>query len=425
MVNLIFSASASTASFLSRQREFFVRDDGNDISVVQQLSPSLHRLRLAWRSLKMVCPQFKWMIIDYRNLSIFFALKWWVYPHFGHIHMQAGAYRVWVHKLKTGKSSTQLYPFMYMFIQNSELLCLSIKSIMSQILQTKSQPQISVVPCCPMLCVLKHREASWLGPSWGALMMRKTISSVKIHTWGGAGGAMERASMKLLQMGGSTYWHNKLYSFTAFHSMIMHHTSNHASLKSSAPFWNQQWSVLLRISWNVLKQSCDEKSHCGWLVARPCPGHPGHPAQILSAMAIHGGSAGTHWLISIPAQGSMRKPWRMGHFLALDTWYSLDVVGLLKFINCGDLWCLGRPDVSSKAHLHGPKDEAGQRHHHSGEEETCRRLRPEPTEFGPLGEQSSYVQLHPPNSSKIVIEQSIKKGSRQVPRGRCQFWAAV
>ena len=70
-----FSASASTASFLSRQREFFVRDDGNDISVVQQLSPSLHRLRLAWRSLKMVCPQFKWMIIDYRNLSIFFALK--------------------------------------------------------------------------------------------------------------------------------------------------------------------------------------------------------------------------------------------------------------------------------------------------------------------------------------------------------------
>ena len=25
--------------------------------------------------LKMVCPQFKWMIIDYRNLSIFFALK--------------------------------------------------------------------------------------------------------------------------------------------------------------------------------------------------------------------------------------------------------------------------------------------------------------------------------------------------------------
>ena len=74
--------------------------------------------------------------------------------------MQADAYRVWVHKLKTGKSSTQLYPFMYMFIQNSELLCLSIKSIMSQILQTKSQPQISVVPCCPMLCVLKHREAS-------------------------------------------------------------------------------------------------------------------------------------------------------------------------------------------------------------------------------------------------------------------------
>lgn len=72
--------------------------------------------------------------------------------------MQAGAYRVCVHKLKTGKSSTQLYPFMYVHTQFGTIM--SIKSIMSQILQTKSQPQISVVPCCPMLCVLKHREAS-------------------------------------------------------------------------------------------------------------------------------------------------------------------------------------------------------------------------------------------------------------------------
>ena len=308
-----------------------------------------------------------------------------------------------------------------MFIHNSELLCLSSLSCRRSCKQNRSHRfRLShVVPCFVSWSIVKHRDLVrpegrlWCVrrfPAW-----RSTPEAEPAELWS--------------ELRWSFYkWvgqHTGITSFTVSQHFTVWSCIIHQIMPGSAPFWNQQWSVLLRISWNILKQSCDEKSHCGWLVARPCPGHPGHPAQFFSAMAIHGGSAGTHWLISIPAQGSMRKPWRMGHFLALDTWYSLDVVGLLKFINCGDLWCLGRPDVSSKAHLHGSKDEAGQRHHHSGEEETCRRLCPEPTEFGPLGEQSSYVQLHPPNSSKIVIEQSIKKGSRQVPRGRCQFWAAV